>query len=84
MERSEHSRTPLNEGDFMRLLMQHEPALRAFARSLLPNWTLVDPDSTRGATTRGANLWFSQLQRSGVNVDSFGESTGVIDELFAG
>ena len=32
----------LNEGDFMRLLMQHEPALRAFARSLLPNWQLVD------------------------------------------
>lgn len=32
----------LGEGDFMRLLMQHEPALRAFARSLLPQWDLVD------------------------------------------
>ena len=32
----------LDQGDFMRLLMQHEPALRAFARSLLPNWHLVD------------------------------------------
>ncbi|MFD2257544.1 sigma-70 family RNA polymerase sigma factor [Luteolibacter algae] len=36
-----HKKT-LDESDFMRLLMQHEPALRAFARSLLPNWTLVD------------------------------------------
>jgi len=26
----------------MRLLMLHEPALRAFARSLLPDWYLVD------------------------------------------
>ena len=32
----------LSEGDFMRLLMRNEPALRAFARSLLPNWTTVD------------------------------------------
>ena len=32
----------LDEGDFMRLLMRNEPALRAFARSLLPDWNSVD------------------------------------------
>lgn len=31
-----------NEADFMRLLLQHENALRAFARSLLPSWEGVD------------------------------------------
>ena len=33
---------PRGQREFMRLLMQNEPALRAFARSLLPNWQLVD------------------------------------------
>ena len=28
------------------------------------------------------NLWLSQLQGSGISEDSFGDSTGVIDELF--
>ena len=32
----------LTEADFMRLLLQHENALRAFARSLLPDWDAVD------------------------------------------
>jgi RNA polymerase sigma-70 factor, ECF subfamily len=32
----------LTEADFMRLLLQHENALRAFARSLLPGWDAVD------------------------------------------
>lgn len=32
----------LTEADFMRLLLQHENALRAFARSLLPDWNAVD------------------------------------------
>ena len=35
-------KTALNEADFMRLLLQHENALRAFARSLLPGWDAVD------------------------------------------
>lgn len=39
-ERSPSS--PLGERDFMRLLMGHEPALRAFPRPLLPDWTAVD------------------------------------------
>ncbi len=28
------------------------------------------------------NLWYSQLKGSGIHVDSFGDSTGVIEELF--
>ncbi|MDA7666441.1 sigma-70 family RNA polymerase sigma factor [bacterium] len=50
----------LSEGDFMRLLMQHEPALRAFARALLPNWHLVDEVIQEASIT----LWdkFSQLR----------------------
>ncbi len=55
------SRHPhLDEGDFMRLLMQHEPALRAFARSLLPDWTLVDEAIQEASLT----IWkkFDQLQ----------------------
>lgn len=35
-------KTALNEADFMRLLLQHENALRAFSRSLLPGWDAVD------------------------------------------
>ena len=31
-----------SEGEFARLFVQHESALRAFARSLLPSWELVD------------------------------------------
>jgi RNA polymerase sigma-70 factor (ECF subfamily) len=55
----ENPQHELNEGDFMRLLMQHEPALRAFARSLLPNWTLVDEVIQEASLT----LWqkFDQL-----------------------
>ena len=30
------------EGDFLRLFVKHEPALRAFARVLLPTWESVD------------------------------------------
>ena len=35
-------KSTLTEADFMRLLLQHENALRAFARSLLPDWGAVD------------------------------------------
>ncbi len=41
MSEQDHKAT-LNEADFMRLLLQHENALRAFARSLLPGWDAVD------------------------------------------
>ena len=44
----------------MRLLMQHEPALRAFARVMLPNWNLVDEVIQEASIT----LWekFAQLR----------------------
>jgi len=32
----------LSEPDFLALLVKHEPALRAHARSLVPDWDLVD------------------------------------------
>ena len=48
-----------DEGDFMRLIMTHEPALRAFARTLLPHWNLVDEVIQEASVT----LWqkFDQL-----------------------
>ena len=40
---SEHSKDGSgSEADFVRLLLRHENALRAFARSLLPHWDAVD------------------------------------------
>ncbi len=44
----------------MRLLMRHEPALRAFARSLLPDWHTVDEVIQEASLT----LWekFGQLR----------------------
>lgn len=53
----EHKPQP---GDFMRLLMQHEPALRAYSRSLLPDWNLVDEVIQEASVT----LWqkFDQLR----------------------
>ncbi|MGI9474449.1 MAG: sigma-70 family RNA polymerase sigma factor [Rubripirellula sp.] len=58
-ETNEAPSGPLSEGDFMRLLMQHEPALRAFARSLLPDWHAVDEVIQEASMT----LWqkFAQL-----------------------
>ena len=49
----------LTEADFMWLLMQHEPALRAFARSMLPDWHAVDEVIQESSMT----LWdkFGQL-----------------------
>jgi RNA polymerase sigma-70 factor (ECF subfamily) len=32
----------LTEPDFLELLVKHEPALRAYARGLVPDWDLVD------------------------------------------
>lgn len=33
---------PLAQADFIRLLVKHEPVLRAYARTLLPDWKSVD------------------------------------------
>ncbi|WDQ14773.1 sigma-70 family RNA polymerase sigma factor [Rhodopirellula sp. P2] len=50
---------PLTESDFMRLFVKHELALRAFARSMLPNWNAVDDAIQEASVT----MWqkFSQL-----------------------
>ena len=60
MSDSEQKKPQLDEGVFMRLLMQHEPALRAYARTLLPNWSLVDEVIQEASLT----LWqkFDQLR----------------------
>ncbi|GAB5515081.1 MAG: sigma-70 family RNA polymerase sigma factor [Rhodopirellula baltica] len=49
----------LTESDFMRLFVKHETALRAFARSILPNWNAVDDAIQEASVT----MWqkFSQL-----------------------
>ena len=36
------SDTNIDEANFMMLFLKHENALRAFARSLLPDWSSVD------------------------------------------
>ncbi len=50
----------LTQGDFVRLLMRNEPALRAYSRSLLPDWHLVDEVIQEASVT----LWekFDQLR----------------------
>jgi RNA polymerase sigma-70 factor (ECF subfamily) len=42
MPPSDPSETPLAQADFIRLLVKHEPVLRAYARTLLPDWESVD------------------------------------------
>jgi RNA polymerase sigma-70 factor (ECF subfamily) len=42
MPPSDPSETPLAQADFIRLLVKHEPVLRAYARTLLPDWKSVD------------------------------------------
>lgn len=48
------------QADFVRLLMRNEPALRAYSRSLLPDWHLVDEVIQEASVT----LWekFDQLR----------------------
>ena len=60
VENSGHRDGRSSEGDFMRLIMTHEPALRAFARTLLPHWNLVDEVIQEASVT----LWqkFDQLR----------------------
>ena len=42
MSKEEENKSTLTEVDFMRMFLKHENALRAFARSLLPDWDAVD------------------------------------------
>jgi RNA polymerase sigma-70 factor (ECF subfamily) len=59
MSPSEVPPSKLTESDFMRLFVKHELALRAFARSILPNWHAVDDAIQEASVT----MWqkFSQL-----------------------
>lgn len=60
MSSSNHPENSLSQRDFMRLLIQHEPALRAYSRSILPDWNLVDEVIQEASVT----LWqkFDQLR----------------------
>ena len=42
MSKEEEKKSTRTEVDFMRMFLKHENALRAFARSLLPDWDAVD------------------------------------------
>lgn len=51
-----HQSRQLSEGEFMRLFVKHEPALKAFARSLLPDWTAVDDALQEASVTMWEKL----------------------------
>ena len=46
----------LAEGEFMRLFVRHEPALRAFARTILPDWESVDDALQEASVTMWEKL----------------------------
>lgn len=46
----------LSEGEFIRLFVVHEPALRAFARSILPDWNTVDDALQEASVTMWEKL----------------------------
>ena len=50
-----HARN-LSEGEFMRLFVKHEPSLRAFARSILPDWDSVDDALQEASVTMWEKL----------------------------
>ena len=55
----------LTEPDFLELLVKHEPALRAFARSLVPDWDSVDEALQEASVT----MWQKRGQLQ--NADGF-------------
>ena len=44
------------EADFMRLFVQHEPVLRAYARTMLPDWNFVDDALQESSVTMWQKL----------------------------
>ena len=60
MSSPECPQPPPPQAAFVRLLLKHEPALRAYARVLLPDWQSVDEAIQEASVT----LWekFGQLQ----------------------
>ena len=57
MEKQE-SDFELTEPGFLTLLVKHEPALRAYARSLVPDWDLVDEALQEASVT----MWQKRSQ----------------------
>ena len=55
----------LTDPDFLALLVKHEPALRAFARSLVPDWDSVDEALQEASVT----MWQKRGQLQ--NADGF-------------
>lgn len=53
--------TGLTERDFLRLFVKHEPALRAYARTLLPDFHAVDDALQEGSIT----MWQKIAQLNG-------------------
>ena len=62
MEKQE-SDFELTEPGFLTLLVKHEPALRAYARSLVPDWDLVDEALQEASIT----LWQKREQLRGTD-----------------
>lgn len=52
------SRFELSEHDFLALLVKHEPVLRGYARSLVPDWDLVDEALQEASVT----MWEKRSQ----------------------
>jgi RNA polymerase sigma-70 factor (ECF subfamily) len=46
----------LSEGEFLRLFLKNEPILRAFARSILPDWNSVDDALQEASVTMWEKL----------------------------
>ena len=44
------------EGDFMRLFLRHEPVLRAYARTILPDWNSIDDALQEASVTMWQKL----------------------------
>lgn len=65
MSSSELDGAKPSEANFMRLFVQHEPVLRAYARSMLPDWSSVDDALQEASVTMWKKL--SQLE----NEDGF-------------
>ena len=53
----------LTEPDFLELLVKHEPALRAYARGLVPDWDLVDEALQEASVT----MWQKRGQLESVD-----------------
>jgi len=53
---SDSNANSLSEGEFMRLFVRHEPALRAYARSILPDWQAVDDAIQEASVTMWEKL----------------------------